>query len=120
MTANTPARTPRPLPLPTPHSGYPQSGWPPTFRLGLLFLGQFAIFAVALVVLGQAINWPAVLLGRCRAGLALLSGLLEIVGLDLGPAYLTACGVLWQPWMIATGVALLRTRASRQPSADSR
>lgn len=48
------------------------------------------------------------------AGVVVTAGFVEVFGVTIDGLYLTVSGVIWQLWMIALGVALLRTRTAAQ------
>lgn len=77
----------------------------------MLFSGLWTILVgVALMRsarLPRWLGWAGVV-----AGATLLVGLVELFGIDAGAIYLTGSGVVWQLWMIAFGVTLLRARAA--------
>jgi hypothetical protein len=83
MSAYTPARTtPRTLAT-TQVTATPRP-------LALLFLGQFAIFLVALIVLGRAIDWPASLGESAAVILPLIAAQGDAVALGYSSYFLSA------------------------------
>jgi hypothetical protein len=75
----------------------------------MLFSGLWTVLvSVALLRSGRFPRWLG--LFGLGAGAVLIAGFAEVFGVDFGPAFLTLSGVIWQLWMISTGVAFLRAR----------
>lgn len=87
--------------------------------LGVLLFSGLWTLLVALVLLRSTmlprwLGWSGLV-----AGAVVIAGFVEVFGVPIDGLYLTVSGVIWQLWMIALGVVLLRTRTAAQRRAPA-